>query len=140
MNFKFLAANRAFFSFTTPTVLVITSCGAKFLRTADCCRKFVSANLTFTSFKLTFFLAFFGTITVLAAIYCLKFRAADNADKFCFFRRTADNFPCKMNSFVLFLRYEFKIRKIVVIVIEVAVMNVVAFGNFAVKVRPNETV
>ena len=35
---------------------------------------------------------------------------------------------------------ELKIRDVVVVVIEVAVVNVVAVGNFAVEIRPNKTV
>ena len=45
-----------------------------------------------------------------------------------------------MNFFVLIFGDKLKICNVVVFVIEIAVVNVVTFVNFAVKVRPNETV
>ena len=139
MNFKFLATNRAFFSFAPLTVLVITRFRAKFLRTADCCRKFVSTNFTCTSFKVTLFLAFGGAISVVAAIGGFVFATADSAGKRRFFIGAAHRFNCRVNFLMCVLRDKLKIRNVVVVVIEVAVVNVVTFGNFAVEIRPNET-
>ena len=45
-----------------------------------------------------------------------------------------------MNLVVLGFSEKLQISDVVIVVIEVAMMNVVAFGNFAVKIRPNETV
>ena len=85
MNFKLLATNRAFFNFALLTVLVITRFRAKLLRTADCCRKFISTNFTCTSFKVTLFLAFGGAISVVAAIGGFVFAPADRAGERRFF-------------------------------------------------------
>ena len=140
---EFLAANRAFFSFTSPTVLVITSLGAKFLRTADRCRKFFAAYLTDFRFgdAGTFgnFFACHRTIRVVSAIDGLKLLATNGADKCRFLRRRLLLFKDRVNSFVLVFGDKLKVGNVVVVVIEVAVVNVTTVGNFAVEVHPNET-
>ena len=81
--------------------------------------------------------AFRRTISVVAAIDRLKFFAADRTGERGFFMR---DFSLRVNSFVLVFGDKLKVGNVVVVVIEVAVVNFATVGNFAVEIRPNETV
>ena len=85
------------------------------------------------------FFAFGGAISVVAPARSLVFTTADRAGERRFFSGAARRFNCLMNFFVRILRDKLKIRNVVVVVIKVAVVNVVAVGNFAVVVNPHET-
>jgi len=61
---------------------------------------------------------------------------ADRAGEHGFFMR---DFSLRVNSLVLVFGDKLKVGNVVVVFVEVAVMNFVTVGNFAVKVRPNET-
>ena len=81
--------------------------------------------------------AFRRTISVVAAIDGLKFFATDRTGERGFFMR---NFSLRVNSFVLVFGDKLKVGNVVVFFVEVAVVNFVTVGNFAVEVRPNKAV
>ena len=84
--------------------------------------------------------AFLRTVSIVAAIDGLKFFAANGANKARVFGKATVFLNRRMNFLVLVFRDKLKIRDVVVVLVEVAVMNFVTVGNFAVEVRPNETV
>lgn len=92
--------------------------------------------LNFIMFVVGFMFAFRRTISVVATIDGLKFFAADRAGEHGFFMR---DFSLRVNSLVFVFGDKLKVRNVVVVFVEVAVMNIATVGNFAVKVRPNET-
>ena len=81
--------------------------------------------------------AFRRTVTVIASIDCLVFATAGCASERRFLLWT---FAFRVNFLMSIFRDELKIRNVVILFIEVAMMNFVAVGNCAVEIRPHHAV
>ena len=118
-----------------------------FARTIPCIvarGEFLAANFAHSDFDGagTFgnFFAFGRAVGVVTAIGGFIFATADRAGEFRFFIGLTCRFNCRVNFLMRVLRDEFKICNVVIVVIEVAVVNIVTVRNFAVEIRPHKTV